>query len=251
MGLKRSPEPRVPEGWQIYAVGDIHGRADLLRDLHQKIAGDAATAGAVRNVVVYLGDYIDRGPASREVVDILIEQPLAGFEAIHLRGNHEDFLLRFLEDSSVGRTWMFNGGRATLESYGIRGARIGLGTVVERSMEKDRRDLIEELPRPHLDYLRSLRSHYVAGDYFFVHAGIRPGIPLDAQSPHDMMWIRDEFLGSTADHGKTVVHGHSIAWDEPEVRPNRIGIDTGAFASGRLTALVLAGSKHRFLSTAG
>jgi len=234
--------PRVADGTRVYAIGDIHGRVDLLRALHQTIHEDAYAAQAPRNVVVYLGDYIDRGEASREVIDCLIEEPLPGFERVHLLGNHEDSLLQFLGDLQVGPGWIAYGGAATLRSYGVT------PPSSDRELPRVQEALRARLPRHHLDFLRRLAVKHVEGDYFFVHAGIRPGVPLDAQVPQDMLWIRDEFLRADADYGKVVVHGHTIR-DRPEVKRNRIGIDTGAFASGVLTALALWAEDWKFLQT--
>lgn len=237
--------PEAPPDSRIYAVGDVHGCVELLRDLHQIIHRDAYRRQAARNAVVYLGDYIDRGGESRAVIDLLLKEPLPGFERVHLKGNHEDSLLRFLDDATVGPAWMLYGGGATLSSYGVR--------PPERLDDPDdllraQRQLAGKLPREHLLFLQRQPLTHVEGDYLFVHAGVRPGIPLDRQSPEDLLWIRDEFLMSAAEFGKIIVHGHSIA-EEPEVRRNRIGVDTGAFASGRLTCLVLEGTDWSFLQT--
>lgn len=235
----------VPAGMRIYAVGDVHGRLDLLRALHQMIAADAGTADGAACYLVYLGDYIDRGPDSRGVIDALLAPPPAGFGAVHLRGNHEAGLLGFLDDLAVGPAWLHYGGLATLESYGI--ALPESASQVER-LTRVQSGLREALAGRHLTFLGGLRSSLTVGGYHFVHAGVRPGLPLDEQADSDRLWIRDAFLHSTEDFGKVVVHGHTIS-REPEVRPNRIGIDTGAFATGRLTCLVLEGASRRFLST--
>jgi len=237
----------VPEGTRVYAVGDIHGRADLLAALHEKLAEDAPAGAAGRRVVVYLGDYVDRGLQSREVIDLLLERPLAGFESVHLMGNHEDFMLRFLDEPKAGPGWFMNGGAATLYSYGVR--------MLERGNDQERLKHLSaqfraNLPERHRAFLEGLARWHVEGDYYFVHAGIRPGVPLEAQREEDTLWIREPFLDDPSDHGKMVVHGHTIT-NAPEVRPNRIGIDTGAYATGVLTALVLEGSAHRFLQTGG
>ena len=236
---------RTPNGTRVYAVGDIHGRADLLRRLHRNILDDAEDARAARKVVVYIGDYVDRGPDSFGVVDMLIEEPLEGFERHHLKGNHEDFLLRFLESGADGEVWMMNGARATLESYGVEWSDMAYGPD---GLAAARRKFADFMPESHLRFFHGLELRHSEGDYLFVHAGVRPGVPLAEQRPFDLMWIREAFLDSDADHGRVVVHGHTIS-PAPEVRPNRIGIDTGAFRSGRLTALVVEGVERRFLAT--
>ena len=240
-----STSAAVPATCLVYAVGDIHGRADLLVRMHRLIQAHGTTYPDERKVVVYLGDYVDRGLESRQVIDLLLDEPLSGFESVYLKGNHEDFMLRFLSDSSVGVSWLFNGGNATLFSYGVAMPDV---PDPEARMALVQTDLKQRLPERHLDFLRRLRASHVEGDYLFVHAGIRPGIPLKQQSGHDLMWIREDFLKSGRDHGKIVVHGHSITW-EPDVRENRIGIDTGAFASGVLTCLALHGTAKEFLHT--
>jgi Calcineurin-like phosphoesterase len=241
---KRSPAvlPRTPAGSRIYAIGDIHGRLDLLRAITQLIHEDAYAHQAPRNVAIYLGDYIDRGDASSAVIDWLIDHPLPGFASIHLLGNHEDSMLQFLTDIRVGPPWMAYGGIATLHSYGVR------PPSTDRDLPRVQDELRGKLPERHLAFLRGLALRHIEGDYAFVHAGVRPGVAFADQAAQDLLWIRDEFLSSNADFGKIVVHGHTIA-EQPEVRRNRIGIDTGAFASGTLTCLVLAGEAWSFLRT--
>jgi len=236
-------QPFLPEGRRLYCIGDIHGRLDLLEELHQQIRADAADFDGSKGVV-YLGDFIDRGAQSRQVIDLLIEQPLAGFEAIHLLGNHEQTMLDFLAYPQAAASWLAYGGQVCLLSYGV-----GLGRVqMAQQVDVLRDELEARLPRSHRDFLASCRLLHAEGSYCFVHAGIRPGVPLEEQAPEDLLWIREEFTRSTADHGCIVVHGHSIS-EEVEMLPNRIGIDTGAFYSGLLTALVLEGSEQRLLQT--
>lgn len=240
--------PKVPEGTLVYAVGDVHGRADLLEKMHAAILKDLLDVPAERKVVVYLGDYVDRGPQSKKVVDILLDKPLKGFERVHLMGNHEAFLIEFLNDLEAGPGWFFNGGLTTLSSYGVK-----IGKHDELSYEVLQRvqeEFLDKMPKTHLDFYKTLEFSRTEGDFFFVHAGIRPGVPLDNQTDEDMLWIREEFLGCEDDFGKVIVHGHTITW-EPEVKSNRIGIDTGAFASGVLTALVLEGREQDFLTVSG
>ena len=238
-------EPWIPGSQQVYAIGDVHGRAELLRALHRQIAEDAEDAPHARRSVIYLGDYIDRGPASRAVLDILIDEPLAGFQSIHLKGNHEDMLLGFLGDPAEGPLWIYNGGDATLRSYGIEPYDYPRDAD---GMTAIRGDLTAVLSGPHRAFLEGLVLNHSVGGYFFVHAGVRPGVPLDAQAADDMIWIREGFLDSDFDFGKTVVHGHTPS-RSVERRANRIGIDTGAFASGTLTCVVLTGTERRFLRT--
>ena len=235
----------VPDNARVYAVGDIHGRADLLGRLHDLIKADAAPFHDRRLAIIYLGDYIDRGPSSREVLDTLLTSSLPGFHTIHLKGNHEDLALRFLDDARTGPHWIRVGGDATLMSYGAADGPRQSGTVDFATIQKN---FHGQLPPAHLEFLRDLGSFHVEGDYMFVHAGVRPGRPMEDQEDTDMIWIRGEFLQSTDDHGRIVVHGHSII-HEPEIRPNRIAIDTGAYATGRLTCLVLDGDERSFLST--
>jgi serine/threonine protein phosphatase 1 len=238
--------PLVPPGTRVYAIGDIHGRADLLDQLLDRICQDARLSRAGRRVLVFLGDYIDRGPASRQVIERVIAGPpsgpgWAGFHWVGLRGNHEDAMLRFLDDPRAGPVWLMNGGTAMIDSYAGGDAALDMDDM-PRLQERLRR----RLPEEHRAFLAGLPLSHVEGDYFFAHAGVRPGIPLDRQDPEDLMWIRQAFLGSSADFGKVVVHGHTIT-PVPEIRSNRIGIDTGAYRTGRLTALVLEGAERRFL----
>lgn len=238
---------RVPDGQRVYAVGDVHGRLDLLDRMLGLIAEDAAAAPrGTASTIVMLGDYVDRGPDGAGVLERLSEGPPPGFGLVCLRGNHDDALLGFLEDGSGLEAWLRFGGGATLASYGVR------PPAPDRAGPDAARAALAELraaiPGRHVDLLRTLPFRLPLGGYLFVHAGVRPGVPEERQSPQDMMWIRDEFLRSGADHGRVVVHGHTVV-DAPEVRRNRIGIDTGAYASGRLTALVLEGASRRFLRT--
>ncbi|MDZ4737816.1 MAG: metallophosphoesterase family protein [Rhodospirillaceae bacterium] len=241
----RRPKARAPSGSVVYAIGDIHGRADLLDALHARIEADAATRDAQRRVLVWLGDYVDRGADPKGVIERVMAPP-AGFETVALLGNHEDLMLRFLEDPETGPDWMLNGGAQTLASYQID-MMDGCFFRADR-WDALSRALREALPAPQRRFLERLKLTHREGDYFFVHAGVRPDRALDDQDRDDLIWIRGEFLFSDMDYGAVVVHGHTIS-DEPQTRANRIGIDTGAYYSDRLTALALEGDRMTFLQT--
>ena len=240
-------KPSVPRGHRVYAIGDIHGRADLLAQLHRQIRVDAANApSGIKKSIIYLGDYVDRGLDSMGVIDILLTSPMDDFETVYLKGNYEDALLRFLDNLSTGPNWFAIGGDATVLSYGIR---IPTGLTGAQHLEYVWMELRARIPQNHLEFLSSLQLMYQTGDYVFVHAGIKPGVPLEQQDPEDLMWIRGEFHESRHDHGKVVVHGHMLM-SQPDIQTHRIGIDTGAFATNILTSIVLEGVTQRFLSTA-
>ena len=246
-GSRAKPAPRVvPAGTVVYAIGDIHGRLDKLLPLEGMIETDAAKRQATRKVLVYLGDYVDRGPASQGVIEHLSLSRLAGFEIVHLAGNHERMMLDFLDDAANAGPWFANGGLPTLASYGLpAGDRKELSQSDVMRLQDGLRTI---LPARHRSFLKNLRLRHREGSFVFVHAGIRPGVDLDAQSEDDLIWIRQPFLNSNTDHGFVVVHGHTVT-EEPEFRPNRIGIDTGAYDSGILTALVIEGGQVGVLQT--
>ena len=226
----------MPQGQLVYAIGDIHGRVDLLTRLLAQIEADAKRSGGVeRKALVFLGDYVDRGPDSRRVVDVLLGGLPKGFNAHFLKGNHEAILLDFLDEPSYLGQWLANGADATFRSYGM-----DLEELIRKGATPEawRRAFLASLPEAHRDFFETLELAVAFGDYLFVHAGVRPGVPLEAQDPHDMVWIRAPFLQSDEDFGKIVVHGHTPA-REPVIRANRIGIDTGAVFTDRLTALKL------------
>lgn len=226
-------------GERIYAIGDIHGRLDLLRRAIEAIGRDVAARGPAA-LTVTVGDYIDRGQASRGVLDCLAANPFPT-PLVALKGNHEDMLAAFLADPAVGPHWADNGGLATLRSYGVpvRGPFTTDFAAARAAMR-------EVLPAAHAAFLRALKLSFSRGGYFFCHAGVRPGVPLERQSEEDLLWIREPFLLSAQDFGQIVVHGHTPV-AEPEVLPNRIGIDTGAYFSGRLTCVALGEGRPRFL----
>jgi serine/threonine protein phosphatase 1 len=230
----------IPDDTLVVAVGDVHGRIDLLEALWAQIRARAARSSCRRRVLVFLGDYVDRGPRSADVIERLVAG-FDGFETVCLKGNHEETLLKFLQDPSVGDIWKDFGGLDTLRSYGISHA-------PGSSWADTRASFALVLPPAHLDFLKNLKLHHAEGDYLFVHAGVRPHVRLEDQQEYDLLWIRDEFLGSDASFGRVVVHGHTPTRD-PVMRENRIGIDTGAFYSDKLTALMIEGRSLHLLST--
>jgi serine/threonine protein phosphatase 1 len=229
----------LPEGVRIYAIGDVHGRADLLEDVFRRIDEDRAAAPTLRPIEVLLGDYVDRGPASRAVLDRLIDRRRVR-EMICLRGNHEIFLTEFLDHPAVLDEWRRYGGLETLMSYGLAPA---MKTADPANVAAQLR---QALPAAHRAFLSGLAVSFACGDFLFVHAGVRPRVPLDRQDDHDLSWIRDDFLLHEEEFEKVVVHGHTPV-AEPDVRANRINIDTGAYATGRLTCLAIEGDELTFI----
>jgi serine/threonine protein phosphatase 1 len=227
---------------RLYAIGDIHGRLDLLDRLIDEIDRDAKEHGA-NSLTVTLGDYIDRGPDSRGVLDRLLSNPFPG-DYVALKGNHEALLQAFLENPATGAQWRHLGGLETLRSFGILVGPLMRGQNYDQAAEQLRAALSPE----HRKFLASLKTSLTVGRYFLCHAGIRPGVSLERQSEEDLLWIRDEFLNSTMDFGKIVVHGHTPTAKQ-QVLANRINLDTGAFASGRLTCAVLENESSWFMST--
>ena len=241
LGGDRAPS-LLPHGLRVYAIGDIHGRLDLLDALIARIEDDARS-GPGCQILAFVGDYIDRGPDSKRVVERLLNLP-ERFHAQFIRGNHDQALLDFIADPQTYSSWKEFGAQETLWSYSVRPPKFDQRKYTLEAHS----GLIKNLPAAHLDFFQKLQPYAVIGEYFFTHAGVRPGIALNLQSHEDLMWIRDDFLASTANFGKIVVHGHSPS-PHPIRRTNRIGIDTGAYATGKLTAAVLEGSELRFLQT--
>ncbi len=237
-------EARTPPGMRLYAIGDVHGCDDLLAQAHIDIEADLLERPAPDYRVIHLGDYVDRGPATSAVLDRVMRMQAADKErVVCLGGNHEDLLLMFLDDPEEARaTYLRYGGIQTMRSYGVA---VDDGQHLSDVMDlRDR--FAEALPQGHRDFMASLPSHIRLGDFLFCHAGIRPGVPLDRQDVNDLRWIREPFLSDPRDHGFVVVHGHTPV-ERPEVRPNRINIDTGAVFTGRMTCVAIEGTGHRFL----
>jgi serine/threonine protein phosphatase 1 len=245
-GLIATKAALAPEGRRIYAIGDIHGRADLLDQLLGRIDEDRQGGGySGRAALVLLGDYIDRGPQSRDVVDRVLRLKGEGYELHCLKGNHEQALLDFLEWPETGQAWLEFGGRQTFYSYGVQPPP---SMAKPAELKRGAEALAGALPEDHVKFFRSLSMHIRLGDYLFVHAGLRPGKTLDAQAPSDLMEIREPFLSSRHRWPFVVVHGHTpVEQVHRDVR--RIALDTGAYATGRLSAVRLVGAEVDFLST--
>jgi serine/threonine protein phosphatase 1 len=243
MFYRKQSAARVGDGIRLYAIGDVHGCSVVLQRLLALIDVHLASYPSQRPILVFLGDYVDRGLGSRHVIDQLIALRESR-ETVFLKGNHESCMLEFLSEPAILAKWMQFGALDTLKSYGLTP-----GDYMDRneqeSLAAGLRAVLEE--RGHLDFLERLRTSFVCDDFFFVHAGVRPGIPLDRQCEEDLLWIRDEFLQYPGDFEKIVVHGHTPV-PQPEVCSNRINIDTGAYATGRLTCLMIERDKMKFIS---
>jgi serine/threonine protein phosphatase 1 len=243
---RREQGPAGARGYRAYAVGDIHGRIDLLEHLLAKIHADLQHRPAPKTLLVFVGDLVDRGPSSAQVIERLRCYRRDRVKPVFLLGNHEEVLLRILSgDSSVVDSWLKFGGLQCLQSYGVT-----LASIRGRSAEQVVEIVRARVPPEHVEFLESFADSCRFGDYLFVHAGIRPGVEVDQQSQADLRWIRDPFLFDERDHGFVVVHGHTIT-DEVDERPNRIGIDTGAYRSGVLTALAIEGAERWLIDTRG
>jgi len=239
------PAPSGPPDRRCYAIGDVHGRLDLLERLLSQLERDIRDRPSGDHTVVFLGDLIDRGPNSRDVIALLRANPLPDARLVFLKGNHEEALVRGLSGApSRLIDWLGFGGDACAQSYGV-----ALGDLFGRSASDVEQLLLDAIPDRDIRFMDSFLDSARFGDYFFVHAGVRPGVPLDRQEPKDLYWIRDEFLNSDADFGAMIVHGHSIAATVDE-RANRICIDTGAYQSDVLTALWIEGGDRGLLQTA-
>ena len=239
------PSPHGAAGYRAYAIGDVHGRLDLLDQLIARIETDIATRRRTKNVIVFLGDLIDRGPQSAQVVERLRTWEPRDAKTVFLCGNHEEVLLRVLAgESTVLGDWLKFGGAQCLASYGLDAERLG-----DQHESFALVAIKAAIPTEHRAFFESFADTFRFGDYLFVHAGIRPGLAVAAQAQKDLRWIRDPFLEDHSDHGFVVVHGHTIS-ENVEERVNRIGIDTGAYRSGVLTAMGIEGTNRWFLDTA-
>lgn len=227
-------------------MGDIHGRLDLLENLYQQIIHDAKGFSG-RVILIYLGDFIDRGEHSKQVIDFLmtVQQPQEAFESIYLRGNHEQILLDFLHDENVARSWLLFGGKEMLASYDIHIQRI---PIKKNDLISLQQRLLDSLPDSHYQFIKNTQFFYTMGSYFFVHAGVNPKKRLNKQKHNDFLWIRESFIDYPKPFEKIIVHGHTIA-ETVQLLPNRIGVDTGAYESGVLSCLVLQADQQRVIHT--
>lgn len=235
-----APPPAIPAGRRVYAIGDIHGRKDLFAELIPAIEVDDTRHGPAETTVILLGDLVDRGQDSAGVIALAREWQLRRDVRI-LGGNHEEMFLNSFEDIEVFRHFLRHGGRETILSYGV-----DRGAFLQATMEEAHQLMIDAVPADDIAFIFGFEDMITIGDYLFVHAGIDPRVPLDQQRPKDLRWIREPFLSHAQAFGPVVVHGHTIT-EAPEDCGNRIGIDTGAYASGRLTAIVLEGTSRRYI----
>ncbi len=237
LGRREEPTSAAADtaGQLVYAIGDIHGCYDLMKDILTQIAADyPARAAGRRPILIFCGDYIDRGPHSAKVLEALVwlrKQP--HFDLHLLMGNHEQALLAFLDHPQSGQAWMAYGGVQSLRSYGVAPPR---GDAAPEVFAHARDELLRRMPAAHLKLLEGLELLLTVGDYAFAHAGIRPGVPLDHQTENDLVAIRREFLDDPGPFEKLIVHGHSWSGDQPAILEHRIGLDTGAYATGVLSA---------------
>jgi serine/threonine protein phosphatase 1 len=239
-----SGEAAGPRGHRAYAVGDIHGRLDLLDQLLDKIEADDRSRPKAKTTIVFLGDLIDRGPQSAEVVERLRRYRPSFAKTVFLAGNHEEVLLRVIAgETELIADWLKFGGAECVRSYGVDPAELRRLPPAESL-----RLLRSRIPEEHVAFLRSFVDSATFGNYLFVHAGIRPGVALASQEKSDLRWIRQPFLDDEREHGHVVVHGHTIS-EEVEIRPNRIGVDTGAYRTGVLTALGIESDERWLLQT--
>lgn len=243
-------DARAPNGIRLYAIGDVHGRHDLLAAMHRRIESELEYKPSADWRIVHLGDYVDRGPDSKGVIDFLIAAQKRDPRNLMLAGNHDIGFLDFLDVPDPDGLFMRYGGVQTAQSYGVDltgdASWFGKAEAVRRGHQA----LINAVPQAHVDFLRSLQLSLISGDFFFCHAGIRPDVPLESQSPQDLVWIRDVFHNHPGLYPKVIVHGHTPV-PEAEVMPNRVNVDTLAWQSGMLSALAVDGADKRILTVQG
>ncbi|MDX8452365.1 metallophosphoesterase [Mesorhizobium sp. VK9D] len=243
-------DARGPDGMRLYAIGDVHGRHDLLAAMHRHIESELEYAPASDWRIIHLGDYVDRGPDSKSVIDFLIEAKKRDPRNIMLAGNHDIGMLEFLADAEPDGLFMNYGGVQTAQSYGVDLTRDMHWFGKAEAIAPGHMALVKAVPRSHVDFLRSLTFSVTFGDFFFCHAGVRPGVPLDHQNQQDLIWIRDAFHDHSGLFSKVIVHGHTPV-AEADVQANRVNVDTLAWKSGTLSALAVTGGDKRILTVQG
>ena len=242
-------DARAPDGIRLYAIGDVHGRLDLLAAMHVQIAAETMRDRTADWRIVHLGDYVDRGPDSKGVIDFLIAVSRRDPRNVMLAGNHDIGFLEFLDHPDPDGLFMRYGGVQTAQSYGVdlTANRGGVLAWATNGLRSNHAELVQAVPQSHVELLGSLAFSASFGDFFFCHAGIRPGIALEKQDSQDLIWIRDVFHNHAGLHPKVIVHGHTPQ-PQAEVKPNRVNVDTLAYQSGRLTALVVEGAAKSILT---
>ena len=243
-------DARGPDGMRLYAIGDVHGRHDLLAAMHRRIESELEYAPASDWRIIHLGDYVDRGPDSKSVIDFLIEARKRDPRNIMLAGNHDIGMLEFLADGEPDGLFMNYGGVQTAQSYGVDLLRDAHRPDEADAIARGHVALVKAMPRSHVDFLQSLTFSVGFGDFFFCHAGVRPGVALDHQNPQDLIWIRDAFHDHPGLFSKVIVHGHTPV-PEAEVKANRVNVDTLAWKSGTLSVLAVNGRDKRILTVQG
>ncbi|MBZ9737109.1 metallophosphoesterase [Mesorhizobium sp. CA18] len=243
-------DARGPDGMRLYAIGDVHGRHDLLAAMHRRIESELEHAPGSDWRIIHLGDYVDRGPDSRSVIDFLIETRKRDPRNIMLAGNHDIGMLEFLAEAEPDGLFVNYGGVQTAQSYGVDLLRDGHWYGKAQAIARGHMALVKAVPHSHVDFLQSLTFSATFGDFFFCHAGIRPGVPLDRQDQQDLIWIRDVFHDHPGLFSKVIVHGHTPV-PEAEVKANRVNVDTLAWKSGTLSALAVNSGDKRILAMQG
>ncbi|MER9401545.1 serine/threonine protein phosphatase [Mesorhizobium sp. M0615] len=243
-------DARAPDGVRLYAIGDVHGRLDLLAAMHRRIESELEYKPTSDWRVIHLGDYVDRGPESKGVIDFLIEAQKRDPRHLMLAGNHDIGFLDFLDEPDPEGLFIRYGGVQTAQSYGVDLAGHASWFGKAEALRRGHQALVNAVPQAHVDFLRSLQLSLISGDFFFCHAGVRPYVPLESQSPQDLVWIRDVFHNHPGLYPKVIVHGHTPV-PEAEVMPNRVNVDTLAWQSGMLSALAVDGADKRILTVQG